>query len=224
MLLCDVASALTGVAVSGAVVPPLVPSDARANLMLALDHLGLLGDMDEAAAAAAASALMPRAPPRVAAALAGGDLNPGAMVVNPRGASYSARHRERRVVSAVNVVVEVDRVMQVRLRALRQGFAPPPLGPRPPSFPFVRTCSNLTLASCCDVFAWWQGRPEAPWALLNHVREVANSRQPYLGPSTHMASARAAAARAAAGMQVRALGLWPHRDVSSPWRRAWVAV
>lgn len=47
ILLCDVAAAVTGHPVRRVVVPPASVREARANILVALDHLGLLGDIDE---------------------------------------------------------------------------------------------------------------------------------------------------------------------------------
>lgn len=45
ILLCDVAAAVTGVPVRRVAIPPKDVRAARANILLALDHLGLLGDL-----------------------------------------------------------------------------------------------------------------------------------------------------------------------------------
>ncbi len=47
------------------------------------------------------------------------------------------------------------------------------------------------------------GKQDAVWVILNHMRELCQSQQAYLNPATHMASARVAAARASVMMKAR---------------------
>ena len=47
ILLCDVAATVTGTPVKRVIMPPRDVRAARANILLALDHLGLLQDFDE---------------------------------------------------------------------------------------------------------------------------------------------------------------------------------
>lgn len=47
ILLCDLASALTGAPVRKVCIPPRSTRSARTNILVALDHLGLLSDWDE---------------------------------------------------------------------------------------------------------------------------------------------------------------------------------